>query len=247
MHSPLNFATLKKGTARLFVSCVTRNYFKETLVHIEQVFNQVGYGNVIIEETICCGWPYNCEGNSMAIESAREEVNALMSQSGLDLVFTDNRCFQQYTTPLQKPTESKIVATYGKPQILNFQFNKYFQFTNVEVLLVSSCQQPDFLQKAFKDTDGLHFSTVNFGFCCGACTINSEDKEQYSDNTIAILTAYLKANKKLICVFDDDFCRHRFQKSIENSTLENLKQNIELLHWADLIIKYGNKKRISTL
>jgi len=247
MYSALNFAPLKKGTARLFVSCVTRNFYKETLTNIEEVFHQLGYSNVIIEDTVCCGWPYNCEGNTMAIASARGQVNALMSQSGLDLIFAENRCYNQYTSPLQKPIETKAVNTYGTPQMLNFQFNKYFQFNNVEVLLVSSCHQTNFLQKAFKDTDGLHTSIIDFGFCCGACTVNEDDKKSYNENILEIIRLQIKGNKKLICIFDDDFCRNRFQKSIENSSIENPNQSIELLHWADLIIKYGNKKRISTL
>ena len=247
MYSPLNFAPLKKGTARLFVSCVTRNFYKETLTNLEEVFHQVGYSNVIIEDTICCGWPDNCEGNINGIESARAELNALMSQSGLDLVFTDNRCYNQYAHPIQKPLETQAATTYGKPQMLSFQFNKYFQFNNIEVLLISSCQQADYLQKAFNETDGLHINTINFGFCCGACTINTEDKAIYNENTLTVLNSYLKDNEKLICIFDDDFCRHRFQKSIESSNDASIIEKIEVLHWADLIIKYGNKKRISTL
>ncbi len=228
----------------MFLSCITRKYFSDTLKNIRILFSEFGYSSVLIEEKQCCGWPFQCQGNTLGVEKSKQDMDNLLSQSGLDLYFLEKRCFDEYSQVGLQISSKSSNSTYAKPKQFDIQVNKFYEFQHLEVLFISSCFDDGFLKRTFLNTQGLVYHKIPFGFCCGANSTEQELHNEFNSYIALQLEGFVANNPHLICVFDDDFCRLRMMNAIkENDRFKNL----ELLHWADLIIKYGSKKRISTL
>ncbi len=231
---------MSKGNLRLFINCVTAQYYPETKNNIVLTMQAIGFQQIFLEEQLCCGWVYNCTGNFNESLNAHQAIASQLSQAGLDLYFLEQRCFGAYQEPLIDNKQNEIKTTYVSAKLINFNISKFFAFNNIKVNAVSSCFGVDFLKQIFLHTEGLSLHFQNFGFCCGANNLDTALKLDYNDLIFSLIeSAILNINGVKLFVFEDDFCRARFAEAIKH---KNFDFRVELMHWADLIVTYGNSK-----